>query len=192
MCRLLFVIGIISIFLTGCDGIKNRQYSYIGTMDLKHIFLNNNGKIIFTDHNFEVISYNDLHRNFENIRNNRFNNITYEINSNIFEMSTRFYDNKLLYIIKLKIINENLNQINEEVLIDRIDNSEEYLKINEIMEGNLNFVLTDNIFDLEEFTVNYWEKNKLENGYILTTKGSISITLENYREIKSFYILWDN
>ena len=195
--------------LTACNKFKQKQFSYVGIIDDKTVFLDNdNGKVLYVGNN-RIVSSIDLNsntneintiKNFEIISSsrNRFGLLQYT-----YKLSTRFYNNQMLYQLNIKAENLDIKILGEKVK----DITEMEKLINET-KRKIIFIDKDK-FELESFIPqtsgnfslvadyepiisdgegSYQGGNKTSEFYNLKTQGRIPITFENYMEIDNIKI----
>jgi hypothetical protein len=165
-----------------------QKYSRIGEKDSQSVFLDEyNGKVIYINNSNRVVDYVDLKLNEQEIKEIRTNK---ELNDSLQKMkdwgdntiagtkyslnlATRFYNDKLLYILELKPYDDNITRLANTITVD----------------------LTDIVgFTLETIDPERWTRSVDAEGnpQQLTARGSIPITLENYLEIYDWNPYWRN
>jgi hypothetical protein len=202
MFRLLFCIGFLSIFFTSCNKFKPQQFSYVGIVDDKTVFLDNdNGKVIYVDSN-RIVNSIDLNSNTNEINTTKnFEDSFYsgaifswDVTKGLkytFLLSTRFYNKQMLYQLNIKAEN-----MNGEIVYK--PEMEETLK--KLREKKINIIFIDKEkFELESFTPQISENisledmydtagNKISEFFDVSIQGRIPITFENYMEISDIKI----
>jgi hypothetical protein len=168
--------------LLGCK--RENPFVFIETKNGQSVFLDaSRGKIIYVDESNRIIDYVDLKPNQETIseivenKDRAINNKDWgsedipETDYSI-SLSTRFYNNRLLYVLKITPYDDKVKQFARTVSIALSDK---------------------NGFNLGEIESTYsWittvDGNGKEIG--LNTQGSIPITLRNYLEIYRWGPQW--
>jgi hypothetical protein len=179
---ILALISFLSLFITGCK--KENPFVFIETKNGQSVFLDAlHGKIIYVDESNRIIDYVDLKPNqvlIEEIAENKERSINTkdwgieDIPGSDYSvtLSTRFYNNRLLYVLKITPYNEKIKQFARTVSIDLSDK---------------------NGFNLGEIESSYdWTITVDDSGKEigLNTQGSIPITLRNYLEIYHWGPKW--
>jgi hypothetical protein len=178
----LLMLIFLSLFISGCQ--KENPFVFIETRNGQAVFLDaSRGKLIYVDESNRIIDYVDLKPNGETIseivenKDRAINNkdwgsedipgTDYSIS-----LSTRFYNNRLLYILEIEPHNDKVRQFARTVKIDLSD-----------ITG----------FNLGEIESSYnWIASVDDTGKEtgLNIQGSIPITLRNYLEIYSWGPRW--
>jgi hypothetical protein len=185
MRKLVFVFLVFSVLLLfGCSGKQEYPFSYVGERNGQSIYLDDQkGKIIYLDETNRIIDYVDLRPNSSDIslieknKTAALQNIDrgkkdipgqdYSVT-----LSTRYYSNRLLYIMDIEPYNDNTRRFANSVSVELSD-SKGFL-LGEI-SSSYNWT---NIVDDEGKRVS------------MQTQGSIPITLRNYLEIVSWGPKW--
>jgi len=173
----------ISLFCFGCQ-----KFEHIGTKDGQTAFLDSsNGKIIYINNSNRVVDYVDLNLSKDEI--SRIKNDK-ELNDSAqkmkfwgkrdipgtkysIELSTRFYNDKLLYILQIGPYDDGISRLANTITVDLVD-----------LDG----------FSLETIEPKRWIRSVDESGKAqkLSTNGNLPITLENYFEISEWDPSWRN
>jgi hypothetical protein len=173
-------------FLLFCIGCQ--KFEHIGTKDGQTIFLDSsNGKVIYINNSNRVVDYVDLKLNKDEIR--RIKNDK-ELNDSAqkmkiwgernipgtkytLELSTRFYNDKLLYILQIGPYDDGISRLANTITVDLVD-----------LAG----------FSLETIDPTRWIRSVDASGKAqkLSASGDLPITLENYFEISEWDPSWRN
>jgi hypothetical protein len=173
-----------AVLLTGCR--KDNPFVFIETRNGQTVFLDaSKGKVIYVDESNRIIDYVDLKPNGEAI-SEIVENKSRAINAKEWgaedipgtdysvSLSTRFYNNRLLYLLSIKPYNDKARQFARTVKIELNDR---------------------NGFNLGEIDSSYdWVSSVDDAGKEmgLNTQGSIPITLRNYLEIYRWGPRWSS
>ena len=174
---------IVSLFCIGCQ-----KFEYIGTKDGQTAFLDsNNGKVIYINNSNRVVDYVDLKLNtneISRIRNDKdLNDSAQKMKfwgkkdipgtKYTLELSTRFYNDKLLYILQIGPYDDGLSRLANTITVDLVD-----------LAG----------FSLETIDTLRWVQSVDAEGKAqkLSANGNLPITLENYFEIDEWDPSWRN
>ena len=180
---LLFMVIIISFICISCQ-----KFSFIETKNGQSVFLDsNNGKVVYVNNSNRVSDYVDLKINEQEIAKIKNDK---EINDSAQKMKdwgknsipgtkysleflTRFYNDKLLYILQIEPYDDNTARIANTITVDLIDTAG---------------------FTLETIEPPRWTRVVDEKGktQMLNSGGNIPITLENYMEIFDWSPSWRN
>jgi hypothetical protein len=179
-----FTFSLVFSMLTGCQ--KDNPFVFIETRNGQTIFLDaSRGKLIYVDESNRIIDYVDLKPNEVSI-NEIVDNKQRAINNKDWgsegvpgtdysiSLSTRFYNNRLLYVLKIAPYNDKIKQFARTVSIDLSD---------------------INGFNLGEIESSYGWTTTVDNDgkeIGLNTQGSIPITLRNYLEIYRWGPRWSS
>jgi hypothetical protein len=181
MKKLWFVFSVLA--LLGCNGKQEYPFSYVGERNGQSIYLDGQkGKIIYLDETNRIIDYVDLRPNSSDITAIEKNKTAAlqsmdrgkeDISGQPYSvsLSTRYYSNRLLYIMKLEPYNDNARRFANTVSIELSD-SNGFL-LGEIPSSNWTNIVDD-----------------AGNRVSLQAQGSIPITLRNYLEIVSWGPKW--
>jgi hypothetical protein len=181
MKKLLLFVVFFGLLLIGCQ--KN-PFEFIETKNGQSVFLDKDkGKVIYVDENNKIIDYLDLNPSAETISSIEFNknkantNKEWDITSipgKNYSISffTRFYNNNLLYKIKLTPYDDNASAFARTVSIRLMDRNGYPL-------GGIEPTYT-------------WRRTVDDDGkpVELHTEGYIPITLNNYLEISYYSPSW--
>jgi hypothetical protein len=156
----------------------------VGEASGQSIYLDGeNGKIIYIDETNRIIDYVNLRPNstdVASIENNRMEALknkdrgkeTIPGTDYSVSLSTRYYSNRLLYILKLEPYNDNARRFANSLSVELFD--EKRFLLGEI----------DLSYDWTNIVDDSGQRVKLQ------TQGSIPITLRNYLEIISWGAKW--
>jgi len=185
MKKLVFVVLVFcALWLLGCNRKQAYPFSYVGERNGQSIYLDGQkGKVIYLDETNRIIDYVDLRPNSSDIfviANNKSEALQnmdrgkkdipgqdYSIT-----LSTRYYSNRLLYIMVIEPYNDGIRKFANSVSIELSDS-----------KG----------FLLGEITSSYnWTSIVDGEGKRVSvqSQGSIPITLRNYLEIVSWSPKW--
>ncbi|MCL2442593.1 MAG: hypothetical protein FWD13_03915 [Treponema sp.] len=180
-----FLLVFCSMFIFfGCTQRQIIPFSYVGERSGQSIYLDGQkGKVIFIDETNRIIDYVDLRPNSADIliiENNKMEALknldrgSNEIAGTVYsiKLSTRFYSNRLLYIMRLEPHNDEARRFAGTISIELMD-------LNGFILGKINPTN-----DWTNIVDNTGERIALE------TQGSIPITLRNYLEIVAWEPLW--
>ena len=172
------------LLLLGCSGKQEYPFSYVGERNGQSIYLDGQkGKVIYLDETNRIIDYVDLRPNSSDILAIEKNKVAALQNMDrgkedipgqaySVSLSTRYYSNRLLYIIDIEPYNDNTRRFANSVSIELSD-SKGFL-LGQITSSS-NWT---NIVDSEGKRVS------------MQSQGSIPITLRNYLEIVSWGPKW--
>jgi hypothetical protein len=170
----------------GCSQKQNYPFEFVETKSGLSVYLDGaRGKLIYMDETNRIIDYVSLKPNSNEITIIEDNKIQALKNTDRGErsmpgtdysvkLSTRFYSNRLLYVLELKPFDERARRFANTVSIELLD---------------------ENGFVLGEIDSTYdWTTTVDSNGKEigLNTQGSISITLRNYLEIDRWGPKWQD
>jgi hypothetical protein len=165
---------------------QNYPFSYVGTQNGQTIYLDGaKGKVVYVDESNRIIDYVSLRPDSNDITNIVYNKTRAIENKDWGErsipgkeyslsLSTRFYNNRLLYQIKITPFNDKARQFARTVTVELNDK---------------------NGFNLGEIDSTYsWTQTVDSEGNPmgLNTQGSIPITLRNYLEIEYWGPKWSD
>jgi hypothetical protein len=182
--NLFITVFIFSIVISGCQ--KDNPFVFIETKSGQSVFLDaSRGKLIYVDESNRIIDYVDLRpdqtaiseivKNKDQAINNKDRGSEDVPGTNYsVSLSTRFYNNRLLYVLRITPSDDKIKQFARTVAIDLTDR---------------------NGFNLGEIESTYsWttivDNDGKEMG--LSTQGSIPITLRNYLEIYNWGPRWSS
>ncbi len=188
MKKMLAIFCISSCFfvLLGCVAKQEYPFSYVGERNGQSIYLDGQkGKVIYVDETNRVIDYVELRPDSFDILQIENNKMAALQNTDRGEriipgtnysvsLSTRYYSNRLLYMIELSPYDDGAWRIAETISIELSDSSG--FLLGEI-ESSRNWIST---------------VNNSGEPVLLNTQGSIPITLRNYLEIVMWRIRWRN
>jgi hypothetical protein len=178
---LFFLISLAVFSLGGCQ--KN-PYEFIGNQNGQSVYLDAvHGKVIFVDESNRIIDYLDLKPNSEQVNeivhdkaaaisNKEWKSQTIPGKDYSVSLSTRFYNNRLLYVLKVSPGTDKARDFARTVSVELTDR---------------------NGFVLGEIETSYsWTRTLDDDGtpVFFTSQGSIPITLRNYLEISSWGPRW--
>jgi hypothetical protein len=178
------VLFFICLVLAGCSREQEYPFSFVEQKSGISVYLDGQkGKIIYIDETNRIIDYVDLRPNSTAIQVIEQNKNDALVNKDrgskdmpgtdySIELSTRFYNNRLLYMIKLSPFNDKIKRFARTVSIQLMD---------------------DRGFVLGEIESSYdWTTSVDVTGkeIALDAQGSIPITLRNYLEIVNWGPLW--
>ena len=184
-----FVIGLLAVFcgvfFVGC---KENEFSYIKTRDGQSVFLDGkNGKVIYVNSSNRVIDFVDLNlsaREITTIRRNKeandalqrmreWDKRTISGTNYSLELSTRFYDDRLLYILEMSPFDNNASGLANTITVHLLDEAG---------------------FVLEVLRPQVWSRivNSEGKATAMSSRGGIPITLDNYMEISNWSPTWRN
>ena len=182
MKKLFFIFCVLG--LLGCSQKQNYPFSYVGERSGQSIYLDGQkGKLIYLDETNRIIDYVDLRPSSSDIsaiesRKNEALEIldrgTEAIPSTDYSvsLSTRFYSNRLLYIMEVRPYNDNARRFANSLAVELNDRGGFLL-------GEINSSSSwTNIVDNSGARI------------ALQSQGSISITLRNYLEIVRWGSRW--
>ena len=182
-----FIITVLSIFtIFSCGPLQNNRYVFVETKDGLSIFLDGrNGNLVYIDETNRVIDYVSLSPSTTEISDIERNKqqalrITTRGDRAIpgmeftVKLSTRFYSNRLLYVIELEPYNDRASRFANTISIELLDS-------NQFLLGTIGRSTN-------------WIRSVDSSGNPsgLTTQGSIPITLRNYLEINSWGPTWQS
>lgn len=170
------------------DNTKENNFSYIGDKNGQSVFLDTkNGKIIYVNNSNRIIDYVDLQLSEQEIskimqdkeindslqKYKVWNDYVISGTKYTLKFSTRFYNDKLLYLLFMTPYDNNASNLANTISI---------------------FLCDAAGFDLESFTPKGWIRSLDADGkpYAMGISGNIPITLENYLEITSWTASWRN
>lgn len=180
-----FTLSLIVFFIsiTSCQ-----KYEFIGLKEGQNVFLDNiNGKVIYINNSNRVVDYVDLKLNSSEITriqidkdlNDSAQKMKFWGDKNIpgtkysLELSTRFYNDKLLYILQIRPYDDGVSRLANTITVDLVDTAG---------------------FVLETIDPTRWIRIVNDEGKAqrLSTSGSLPVTLENYFEIDDWSPSWRN
>jgi hypothetical protein len=178
------VLIFVCLVFMGCSKEQEYPFSFVEQKGGISVYLDGQkGKIIYIDETNRIIDYVDLRPNSTAVQTIEQNKNDALMNKDrgskdmpgtdySIELSTRFYNNKLLYMMKLSPYNDKAKRFARTVSIQLMD---------------------DRGFVLGEIESSYdWTTTVDDTGkeIALSTQGSIPITLRNYLEIVNWGPLW--
>jgi len=186
MKKLAFVFLAVCVFwLLGCSK-QEYPFSYVGERNGQSIYLDGQkGKIIYLDETNRIIDYVDLRPNSSDILAIEKNKIAALQNMDrgkrdipgqdySITLSTRYYSNRLLYIMEIEPYNDNIRRFANSVSVELSDSK--------------GFLLG------EIGSSNNWTNQVDDDGkrVSMQAQGSIPITLRNYLEIVAWGPKWSS
>jgi len=185
MKRIIFVfLGVLILVTLSCK--KENPFVFVETKNGQSVFLDaSRGKLVYVDESNRLIDYVDLRPNATDVQAVVSNKQQAIINNNrgtqnipgtkySITLSTRFYNNRLLYLLKITPFDDKVKQFARTLSVEVSD---------------------ENGFNLGEIESTYrWttivDFDGKEVG--LSSQGSIPITLRNYLEIDNWGPKWSN
>jgi hypothetical protein len=182
--KIFVVLILVCCIFVGCSKEQEYPFSFVEQKSGISVYLDGQkGKIIYIDETNRIIDYVDLRPNSTIIQTIEQNKNDALMNKDrgsedmpgtdfSIKLSTRFYNNRLLYMMELSPYNDKARQFARTVSIDLMDDR--------------GFVLGE-IESTRSWTARVDSSGK-ETG--LDTQGSIPITLRNYLEIENWGPKW--
>ena len=172
------------LFLSGCNQQQNNRFTFVETKDGLSVYLDGRaGSVIYIDETNRIIDHVSLRPNSgeigiiesskrEALRSTDRGYRDIPGSPYSVELSTRFYSNRLLYVIRLEPFDNRAREMANTISIQLLDDNGFVLGT---INRNTNWVTSVN-------------SEGVEVG--LNTQGSIPITLRNYLEINRWGPQW--